>query len=285
MIIDKLYKLVKERGPICIGLDTKLDFIPDYLTNNKKLSLSERMFLFNRSVIDSTDDIAACYKVQIAFYESYGIEGLTAYQNTLAYIRKKGNIVIADIKRGDISSTAEQYAKAHFTGDFEADFLTINPYMGLDAIKPYFQYLDTGKKGIFVLVKTSNPGSKDFQELTCKNKPLYLHVAQKIEEWGINYRGKSGYSALGSVVGLTYPDEFIRVRKTANHTFFLIPGYGAQGGTGEDLAKIFKNEWNAVVNSSRGIIAAHINIDETESFVTITREKAIEMKKDIVQWL
>lgn len=285
MIIDKLYKLVDERGPICIGLDTKLDYIPDYITKNNKLSLSEKIFLFNRAIIDNTDDIAACYKVQVAFYEAYGIEGLRAYQKTLSYIRKRGNIVIADIKRGDILSVAEQYAKAHFRGDFEADFLTINPYMGLDAVKPYFKYLDTGQKGLFVLVKTSNPSSGDFQELTCRGKPLYLHVAKKIEEWGVQYRGKSGYSALGSVVGLTYSDEFVKVKKIAKHTFFLIPGYGAQGGTGKDLAKIFKKEFNAVVNSSRGIIAAHKETDETESFVNITRQKVIEMKKDIERWL
>lgn len=284
MIIDKLVQLVNERGPLCIGLDTKLDFIPNYLTYNKSLNLHEKIFYFNKAIIDSTCDLTACYKIQIAFYEAYGINGLIAYQNTLSYIRAKKNIVIADIKRGDISSTAEQYAKAHFTGDFEADFLTINPYMGIDAIKPYFQYLDNGQKGIFILVKTSNPSSKDFQELTCEDKPLYLHVAKKIEEWGIKYRGKSGYSAVGSVVGLTYPEEFIRIRNLANHTFFLIPGYGTQGGTGKDLAKIFKKEFNAVVNSSRGIIAAHKGIDETESFVNITRQKVIEMKQDIYQW-
>ncbi|MFW6149245.1 MAG: orotidine-5'-phosphate decarboxylase, partial [Atribacterota bacterium] len=248
-----------------------------------KLNVTDKMFLFNKAIIDNTSDITACYKVQIACYEAHGIAGLKAYQKTLSYIRKKGNIVIADIKRGDISSTAQQYAKAHFTGDFEADFLTINPYMGLDAINPYFHYLDTGQKGIFVLVKTSNPGSKDFQELSSNGQPLYLHVVQKIEEWGLQYRGKSGYSALGAVVGLTYPDEFVEIKNNAKHTFFLIPGYGAQGGTGKDLAKIFKDNFNAVVNSSRGIIAAHKGIDETENFVNITRKKVLEMKKDIDQ--
>ncbi len=283
MIIDKLYKLTNERGPICIGLDTSLDFIPDYIGNNNKLSITDKVYLFNKAIIDSTLDITACYKIQIAFYEANGIAGLKAYKKTLSYIRKRGNIVIADIKRGDISSTAQQYAKAHFTGDFEADFLTINPYMGLDAVNPYFRYLDTGQKGIFVLVKTSNPGSKDFQELTSNGQPLYLHVAQKIEEWGLQYRGKSGYSALGAVVGLTYPDEFLEIKNNTKHTFFLIPGYGAQGGTGKDLAKIFKHNFNAVVNSSRGIIAAHKGIDETENFVNITRKKVLEMKKDIYQ--
>ena len=281
MIIDKLYKLSNERGPICIGLDTRLDFLPDYIVSNYKLSITDKIYLFNKAIIDSTLDITACYKIQIACYEANGIAGLKAYKKTLSYIRKRNNIVIADIKRGDILSTAQQYAKAHFTGDFEADFLTINPYMGSDAVKPYLPYLDTGQKGIFVLVKTSNPGSKDFQELTFDGQPLYLHVAQKIEEWGLQYRGKCGYSALGSVVGLTYPDEFIAIKNNANHTFFLIPGYGAQGGTGKDLARIFKHNFNAVVNSSRGIIAAHKGIDETENFVNIIRQKVVEMKKDI----
>jgi len=281
-IIDKLVELVDKRGPVCVGLDTKLEYIPDFIINNNSLSLTEKILTFNKSIIDSTDDIAACYKIQIAFYEAYGIDGLKAYKKTLSYLRKKGNLSIADIKRGDITLTAAQYAKAHFTGDFEADFLTINPYMGFDAIKPYLPYLDSGKKGIFVLTKTSNPSSKDFQDLVCNGKPLYLHVAEKIENWGINYRGKSGYSSLGAVIGLTYPDEFSEVKKIASHAFFLIPGYGAQGGTGRDLAKIFKKTFNAVVNSSRGIIAAHKGINETKDFVNISRKKAIEMKKDII---
>jgi len=230
-------------------------------------------------------DLAACYKVQIAFYEAYGIRGLIAYQKTLSYIKQNEAIVIADIKRGDISSTAEQYAKGHFSGDFEADFLTINPYMGFDAIKPYFKYLDTGEKGLFVLAKTSNPSSKDFQELEVDGKPLFIHITKKIEEWGEKYRGKYGYSNIGSVVGLTYPDEFLMIKKHAKHTFFLIPGYGKQGGSGKDLAKIFDKNINAVINSSRGIIAAHRGIDETKNFVKITRQKVLEMKRDILQWL
>jgi len=230
-------------------------------------------------------DLAACYKVQIAFYEAYGIRGLIAYQKTLSYIKQNEAIVIADIKRGDISSTAEQYAKGHFSGDFEADFLTINPYMGFDAIKPYLKYLDTGEKGLFILAKTSNPSSKDFQELVLDGKPLFIHITKKIEEWGEKYRGKSGYSNIGSVVGLTYSDEFLMIKKNAKHTFFLIPGYGKQGGSGKDLAKIFDKNINAVINSSRGIIAAHRGIDETKNFVKITRQKVLEMKKDIFQWL
>lgn len=285
MIIDRLYKLVNERGPICIGLDTNFDYLPDYIKDKNNLSIDEKIFLFNKNIIDNTFDLAACYKVQIAFYEAYGVRGLIAYQKTLSYIKEKEGIVIADIKRGDISSTAEQYAKGHFSGDFEADFLTINPYMGFDAIKPYFKYLDTGEKGLFILAKTSNPSSKDFQKLELDGKPLFMHITQKIEEWGEKYRGNSGYSNIGSVVGLTFPDEFLMIKKHAKHTFFLIPGYGKQGGSGQDLAKIFDKNINAVINSSRGIIAAHRGIDETKNFVKITRQKVLAMKKDILQWL
>lgn len=285
MIIDKLYELSNKKSPICVGLDTNVDFIPEYLNNNDKLDISDKIFIFNKAIIDNTSDIAACYKVQIAFYEAQGVQGLIAYKKTLSYIREKGNIVIADVKRGDISSTAEQYAKAHFSGDFEADFLTINPYMGFDAIKPYFKYLDTGEKGLFILSKTSNPSSMDFQGLNHEGIPLYMHVAQKIEEWGANYRGKYGYSNIGSVVGLTYPEEFLQIKNIAKHTFFLIPGYGIQGGKGKDISRIFNKSINAVINSSRGIIAAHKGIDETENFIRITRQKVLEMKKDILEWL
>ncbi|MDI9596759.1 MAG: orotidine-5'-phosphate decarboxylase, partial [Atribacterota bacterium] len=225
MIIDKLYELAKERGPICIGLDTRLDYLPDYLNYKKDINISEKLFLFNKAIIDNTSDITACYKVQIACYEAHGIQGLQAYQKTLAYIRKKENIVIADVKRGDIFSTAQKYAQGHFSGDFEADFLTINPYMGLDAVEPYFPYLQNGEKGLFILTKTSNPSSKDFQELEVKGQPLYLHVARKIEEWGERFRGKYNYSTIGAVVGLTFPEEFIKIKDIVQHTFFLIPGY------------------------------------------------------------
>ena len=206
MIIDKLHHLAQKRGPICVGLDTQLSYLPDYLMS-KPLNLTDKLFQFNRAIIDQTSDLVACYKVQIAYYEARGIAGLKAYQKTLHYIQQKGNIVIADIKRGDIAATAYQYARGHFEGDFEADFLTVNPLMGFDAIQPYFPYLETGQKGLFVLVRTSNPSSGDFQELISQGQPLYLHIAQKIKKWGLPYRGQSGYSLIGAVAGLTYPKE------------------------------------------------------------------------------
>ncbi|MTI66116.1 MAG: orotidine-5'-phosphate decarboxylase [Firmicutes bacterium] len=284
MIIDRLYKEAKENGPICVGLDTRLEYLPEYLLN-KDISNEEKLFEFNKKIIDKTFDLVACYKVQIACYEALGLEGLKAYQRTLKYIRNKGKIVIADIKRGDISSTAEMYAKAHFEGDFEADFITVNPYMGKDAISPYYKYLKTNKKGMFVLMRTSNKSSEDFQELEVGNEPLYMEVSKKIDEWGKDFLGESGFSLVGGVVGLTYPEEFLKIKNKCKNTFFLIPGYGAQGGTGKDVARILKEKMCAVVNSSRGIIKAHKGINEDKDFNEVSRQKVLEMKEDILQWL
>lgn len=284
MIIDTLYNEVLEKGPICVGLDTRLEYLPEYLLDSG-LSLEDKLYEFNKKIIDETFDIVACYKVQIACYEALGLGGLKAYSKTLKYIRSKGKIVIADIKRGDISSTGEMYAAAHFEGDFEADFITVNPYMGLDAISPYFKYLKTGKKGLFTLIRTSNNSAKDFQELEVESRPLYLEVAKKTESWGAEFIGDSGFSLIGGVVGLTYPEEFIKIKEKCSSMFFLIPGYGAQGGTGKDLAKIFKNGYCGVVNSSRGIIKAHKGRDEGESFALLARDKVLMMKEDILKWL
>ncbi|KPU26404.1 orotidine 5'-phosphate decarboxylase [Caloranaerobacter sp. TR13] len=283
MIIDKLYEEVLKNGPVCVGLDTRIEYLPEYLLSSTK-TLEEKIFEFNRKIIDATYDLVACYKVQIACYETFGIEGLKAYSRTLKYIREKGKVVIADIKRGDILSTAQMYAKAHFEGDFEADFITVNPYMGLDAISPYFKYLSTGEKGLFVLIRTSNKSSKDFQELEVNAKPLYLKVAENVQKWGENFIGKSGFSLIGGVVGLTFPKEFLEIKKLSGNMFFLIPGYGAQGGTGEDLKEIFREKMCGVVNSSRGIIKAHKGIDEGKSFNEFARKQVIKMKEDILSW-
>ncbi len=284
MIIDRLYQEAVKKGPICVGLDTRLEYLPEYI-KQANLKLEEKIFEFNRKIIDATLDDVACYKLQIACYEALGLAGLIAYAKTLKYIRKNGKIVIADIKRGDISSTAELYAEAHFSGDFEADFITVNPYLGRDAIKPYFKYLNRGEKGLFVLMRTSNPGSEDFQDLIVEDEPLYLHVARKIKEWGQEFKGEAGYSLIGGVVGLTYPQEFMEIKNNTADTFYLIPGYGAQGGTGQDLARILQDEICAVVNSSRGIITAHQGVDESENFAQVSREQVLKMKEDILQWL
>ena len=178
MIIDKLYKEALQ-SPVCVGLDFRHQLLPEYLLQSA-LSLEEKIFSYNRSIIEATKDITACYKLQIACYEALGLEGLRAYSRTVRYIRENDKIVIGDVKRGDIAITAEFYAKAHFSGDFEVDFVTMSPYLGKDSISPYYKYLETGEKGIFVLIHTSNESSRDFQELPVEGKPLYFKVAEKV---------------------------------------------------------------------------------------------------------
>lgn len=285
-LIDRLYEKSRENTAVCLGLDTKEAFLPEYLQQKEELSMGEKFFEFNRKIIDATKDIVACYKVQIACYEAYGLDGLKAYAKTLEYIRKNGAIVIADVKRGDISSTASMYADAHFTGDFEADFITVNSYMGLDAVSPYFDYMRDRDKGLFLLVKTSNPKGYQIQDLeTTDGMKVYEKMGEYVQKWGSEFIGKCGYSSIGAVVGLTYPEEFKKVRKYMKNVFFLIPGYGAQGGTGKDIAEIFSEDICGVVNSSRGIISAHKGIKEDESFTDLTVEAVLKMQKDIGQWL
>ena len=256
LIIDKLYERVEERGVVCLGLDTDASYIPQHILSGK--SLDEAIFQFNKEIIDATLDVVACYKVQIAYYEALGLAGLIAYKNTLQYLREKDAIIIADIKRGDIAATASQYAKAHFTGDFEADFITLSPYMGMDSIEPYMPYMESGKKGVFVLVRTSNKGAEDFENLDIEGgKKLYNEVADKITEAGQTVKGRYGYTAIGGVIGCTHVEEGKEIRNRYSNMFFLIPGYGAQGGTAKDVALYLKNGNGGVVNSSRGILLAY----------------------------
>lgn len=284
MIMDRLYKAAAE-SPVCVGLDTKLEYLPacvaDMDTDN-----GEKIFEFNKKIIDATADLAGCYKVQVACYEALGLEGMSAYARTVKYAREQGKLVIGDCKRGDISSTAEQYARGHFEGDFEVDFLTVNAYMGVDAISPYLPYLKDKDKGIFVLTHTSNPSAKDLQEQKLEDGDMVFEkMADLVETWGADLVGESGYSAIGAVVGLTYPEAFADIQARCPHTFFLVPGYGAQGGTGKDIADIFKRSRCAVINSSRGIICAHRGKTEGPDFVDYIRDAAAAMKKDILQWL
>ncbi|PAB56170.1 orotidine-5'-phosphate decarboxylase [Anaeromicrobium sediminis] len=280
MIIDRLCEEVKKYGPVCVGLDTKIEYLPEYL-KDKDISDSEKLFEFNRKIIDDTLDTCACYKVQIAHYESLGLEGLKAYSETLKYIKENNKLSIGDIKRGDILSTATMYAKAHFEGEFEADFITVNPYMGEDAISPYYEYIKSKEKGLFVLMKTSNPSSSDFQDLEVKDEKLYMEVAKKIESWGEEFVGQSGYSSIGGVVGLTGAGELINIKNELKNSFFLIPGYGAQGGDPKVLKQLFKDGICAVINSSRKIITAHKNVDETETFSLCARKETLRMREDI----
>ena len=280
LIIDKLYERVEERGVVCIGLDTDASYIPQHILEGK--SLDEAIFQFNKEIIDATLDVVACYKVQIAYYEALGLAGLIAYRNTLKYLREKDAIIIADIKRGDIAATASQYAKAHFTGDFEADFITLSPYMGMDSIEPYMPYMESGKKGVFVLVRTSNKGAEDFENLDIKDgKKLYNAVADKITEAGQTVKGKYGYTAIGGVIGCTHVEEGKEIRNRYSDMFFLIPGYGAQGGTAEDVALYLKNGNGGVVNSSRGILLAYKKENKELEYAECARNEAINMRDAI----
>lgn len=279
-IIDKLYDRVEKRGVVCVGLDTALDYLPEHIKEGR--TPSEAIFEFNKQIIDATFDVAACFKVQIAYYEALGLEGLLAYKKTLEYLREKDEIIIADIKRGDIAATATMYAKAHFEGEFEADFITLSPYMGMDSIEPYLPYLEKGNKGVFSLVRTSNPGAEDIEYLdTIGNKKVYEVVADKITEMSKNIIGKCGYSAIGGVIGCTYVEEGQKIRANYNNMFFLIPGYGAQGGTAEDVALYLNNGNGGVVNSSRGILLAYKKENREKEFALCAREEAIKMRDAI----
>lgn len=281
-IIDKLYDRVEKRGVVCVGLDTALDYVPEYIKRSK--TPSEAIFEFNKQIIDATSDTAACFKVQIAYYEALGIEGLIAYKKTLDYLKEKDEIIIADIKRGDIAATAKMYAKAHFEGDFEADFITLSPYMGMDSIEPYMPYLEKGNKGLFCLVRTSNPGAEDIEYLdTAYGKKVYEVVADKITEMAKQCTGKSGYTSIGGVIGCTHVEEGLKIRKMYNNMFFLIPGYGAQGGTAEDVALYLNNGNGGVVNSSRGILLAYKKANKPEEFALCAREEAIKMRDAIIK--
>ena len=284
MIIDKLYEEAIQISPICLGLDTQESYLPDAMMK-KDVSIAKNIFEFNRDIIDHTADLVACYKVQIAYYEALGIEGLKAYSKTLQYIKKKNKIAIADIKRGDISATGQMYAKGHFEGDFEADMVTINAYMGEDAVSPFYPYMKDKNKGMFILLKTSNPSAKETQDIVCGEQSYFNHMAKLIERWGSNYIGKSGFSSVGAVVGLTYPKEFEVLQEILPHTFFLVPGYGAQGGTGEDMGKILNKSRCAVINSSRGLITAHKGINEGKHYCEEIRTATLHMKEDLEHWL
>lgn len=280
LIIDKLYERVEERGVVCLGLDTDASYIPQHILSGK--SLDEAIFQFNKEIIDATLDVVACYKVQIAYYEALGLAGLIAYKNTLQYLREKDAIIIADIKRGDIAATASQYAKAHFTGDFEADFITLSPYMGMDSIEPYMPYMKSGKKGVFVLVRTSNKGAEDFENLDIEGgKKLYNEVADKITEAGQTVKGRYGYTAIGGVIGCTHVEEGKEIRNRYSNMFFLIPGYGAQGGTAKDVALYLKNGNGGVVNSSRGILLAYKKENKELEYAECARNEAINMRDAI----
>ncbi|WP_462391953.1 orotidine-5'-phosphate decarboxylase [Clostridium cadaveris] len=279
-IVDRLYEKVEEVGVVCLGLDTNPSYIPEEYIN-KFEDLSEAIFNFNKEIIDATTDVVACYKVQIAYYEALGLNGLKAYSRTVKYLKERNLISIGDIKRGDIADTAKMYAKAHLEGDFEVDFVTLSPYMGLDSIEPYMPYLESGEKGAFALVRTSNKGAQDLQYMNCEDgDKVFYKVGEKLQNLGERAMAKCGYSNLGAVIGCTHVDEGKILRERLGKTFFLIPGYGAQGGKAEDVAIYLKNGNGGVVNSSRKILLAYKGKDDDMNFAKYARLEAISMRDE-----
>jgi orotidine-5'-phosphate decarboxylase len=264
-MIDVLIERIKRTAPVVVGLDPVMTFVPEHI-RQKVVSeygetlagYGEALWQFNKAIIDHIYDLVPAVKPQIAMYERYGIEGLVVYSKTAAYAHEKGLLVIGDIKRGDIGSTAEAYALGHLGADsaFGEDFITVNPYLGYDGVKPFIEVAKAENKGIFVLVKTSNPSSGEFQDRLCEGKPLYELVAERVAAWGSEHMG-GGYSNVGAVVGATYPEQGKILRQLMPKAFILVPGYGAQGGKAADLKPFFNADGlGAIVNSSRGIIAA-----------------------------
>lgn len=282
-LIDRLYDSVAQKGHVCLGLDTDLAYIPDEYLRDFDTPF-DAMLAFNRDIIDATLDVTAVYKVQIAYYEALGLEGLRVYAETLAHLRERGAIVIADVKRGDIAKTAEMYAKAHFSGDFEADFITVNPFMGMDTFEPFFPCLETGEKGLFALVATSNPGASDIEGIAAADgESVSQKTGAMLQRRGEPFRGECGYSAIGAVVGCTNREQTVDIRERLGSTFFLIPGYGAQGGRAEDMRHYFQNGNGGVVNSSRGILLARNKPEFAGmSFAEAARAECLRMREDIL---
>lgn len=280
-IIDRLYEEVSKKGFVCVGLDTSYDYIPDQMKEG--LTLSQVIFNFNKEIIDHTYDVCAIYKIQIAYYESYGIEGMIAYRDTLKYLREKNLLSIADVKRSDIAASASQYAKAHFEGDFEADFITLNPYMGMDSISPYLPYIESGEKGVFVLLRTSNPGANDFETLMTNDEELFYAIGDKMKELNENYLGKSGFGPIGLVVGATHTKEVEKIRQRYPNQFFLIPGFGAQGADSLNVFKLLKNKNGGVVNNSRKVLKAYMDYEDGKDNIgKYARQAAIKTREVIL---
>jgi len=280
-IIDRLYENVEQKGFVCVGLDTSLDYIPEKYKKDK--TISEALFDFNKEIIDATKDIAAIYKLQIAYYESYGMEGMIAYSESLKYIRDNNLLSIGDVKRSDIAASAEQYAKAHFSGDFEADFITLNPYMGMDSISPYEKYLESGEKGIFVLLRTSNKGANDFEVLKTGDEELFYTVGDKLQGMNEKYIGENDYGPIGLVVGATHTKEVEKIRQRYKNNFFLIPGFGAQGADSLNVYKLLNNKNGGVVNNSRKVLKAYMEYKDGEDNIgKYAREAVIKTREDIL---
>lgn len=302
-MINKLVNKIEHlSAPIVVGLDPMLSYIPEHIMrkaySEKGENLAgagEAIWQFNKAIIDATYDLIPAVKPQIAMYEQFGIDGMVAFKKTVDYCKEKDLVVIGDIKRGDIGSTSTAYAVGHlgkvkigdksFSG-FDEDFVTVNPYLGSDGITPFIDVCKEENKGIFILVKTSNKSSGEFQDQLVDGKPFYELVGRKVAEWGEAHMGNS-YSYVGAVVGATYPEMGKVLRKIMPKTYILVPGYGAQGGKASDLAPYFNDDGlGAIINSSRGIIAAYKQPQYEkfgpEAFADASRQAVVDMKEDIL---
>ncbi|MDD6208416.1 MAG: orotidine-5'-phosphate decarboxylase [Clostridiales bacterium] len=302
MINQLVKEITNKKAPIVVGLDPMLSYVPEFI--RKKAfeeygetleGAGEAIWQYNKGIVDAVSDLIPAVKPQIAMYEQFGVPGLVAYQKTVDYCKEKGLVVIGDIKRGDIGSTSKAYAIGHvgktvvgsktYSG-FNEDFVTVNPYLGSDGVQPFIDVCKETKKGIFVLVKTSNPSSGEFQDQKIDGIPLYELVGKKVAQWGESFMGDS-YSYVGAVVGATYPEMGKVLRKLMPKTYILVPGYGAQGGKAEDLVHYFnKDGLGAIVNSSRGIICAYqqekyASYGET-AYADASRQAVIDMRDDIM---
>ena len=301
MGFDRLIEnIVRTQNPSVVGLDPKLEYVPEYIRqkNFKKYGkdlkgAAKAILEFNKEIIDEIHDICPAIKPQAAYYEMYGYQGVKTLYKTIQYAQSKGMFVMTDGKRNDIGATMEAYATAHLgltdvdgekIAAFGADALTVNGYLGTDGIDPLLDQCKAFDKGIFVLVKTSNKSSGELQDLMIGNKSVYATMGAMCESWGRDNIGKYGYSAVGAVVGATYPEQLEEMRKALPHTFFLVPGYGAQGGGAEGVAKAFdENGLGAIVNSSRGVMCAYKKEDgcDEKDFAKAARREVIRMKEDI----
>ena len=301
-MINKLVAQIKKTGaPIVVGLDPMMKFIPEHIKEKAFAEFGETLegaaeaiWQYNKAIVDAIYELVPAVKPQIAMYEQFGLPGLSAFYKTVQYCKEKGLVVIGDIKRGDIGSTSEAYAVGHLgkvqVGSksyygFDEDFVTVNPYLGSDGVNPFIKVCKDEKKGIFVLVKTSNPSSGEFQD----RRPLYEVVGEQVAKWGETHMGDT-YSYVGAVVGATYPEMGKVLRKIMPKSYILVPGYGAQGGKGADLVHFFNEDGlGAIINSSRGIIAAYQQEKYArfgaENFADASRAAVLDMKEDIEQAL
>lgn len=293
---DRLIEAVKQKGmPICVGLDPRLANMPSFIKEEKIAkkgrsleAAAEAILEFNKGIIDAVHDIVPIVKPQFAFYVQYGFAGVRAFEETCKYAQEKGLLVIADAKCNDIGSTAEAYASA-FLGEtgMDCDAVTVNPYLGYDGVKPFIEVCKKRRKGIFVLVKTSNPSSGDLQDRVTEDKMRnYELIAHFVDSWGADDVGEAGYSCIGAVVGATYPEQAKALRKLMPRAYFLVPGYGAQGGKAADVKACFnKDGLGAIINSSREINFAWQAAGDEKKYKEAAREAALKMKKDLAKIL